>query len=222
MQDASLQESMGPIQDRTRENLCSTDNGIVLTRRLLLKAAKDNRDGKPLPGLDPATQRVRSCAIELPRNVHFQGRRVGRAVPRAGYRSGDRLGRTADRMTGCRQLPARQPYHPDHCRDQLRNVQTAPDPVHLGLRPHARARRRLGAAGGHRAERPRAAGRGDVLPDGAQPRVRRRGAVDVVVHRVAAPRSAAVRRDSGRSSRAISAIRASSSRRRAASASRRT
>jgi nitrite reductase/ring-hydroxylating ferredoxin subunit len=72
MQDASLQESMGPIQDRTRENLCSTDNGILLTRRLLLKAARDNREGKPIPGLDPATQRVRSCAIELPRDVHFK------------------------------------------------------------------------------------------------------------------------------------------------------
>jgi hypothetical protein len=72
MQDASLQESMGPIQDRTRENLCSTDNGILMMRRLLLKAAKDNRDGKPLPGLKPDTQRVRSCAIELPKNVKFK------------------------------------------------------------------------------------------------------------------------------------------------------
>ena len=72
MQDASLQESMGPIQDRTRENLCSTDNGIIMTRRLLLRAAQANREGKPLPGLDPATQRVRSCAIELPRTVQFK------------------------------------------------------------------------------------------------------------------------------------------------------
>ena len=72
MQDASLQESMGSIQDRTKENLCSTDNGILMTRRLLLKAAKDNRDGKTVPGLDPATHRVRSCAIELPRDVKFK------------------------------------------------------------------------------------------------------------------------------------------------------
>jgi nitrite reductase/ring-hydroxylating ferredoxin subunit len=72
MQDASLQESMGPIQDRTRENLCSTDNGILMARRMLLKAAKDNREGKPLPALKPETQRVRSCAIELPKNVKFK------------------------------------------------------------------------------------------------------------------------------------------------------
>jgi len=72
MQDASLQESMGPIQDRTRENLCSTDNGIIMMRRMLLKGAKDNREGKPLPALKPEMQRVRSCAIELPKNVTFK------------------------------------------------------------------------------------------------------------------------------------------------------
>jgi nitrite reductase/ring-hydroxylating ferredoxin subunit len=78
MQDASLQESMGPVQDRTRENLCTTDNGILMTRRLLLRAGKDNREGKPVPGLAPDTQRVRSCAIELPKSVKFKdGAREG-------------------------------------------------------------------------------------------------------------------------------------------------
>ena len=72
MQDASLQESMGAIQDRTRENLCPTDRGIVMARRLLLQAAESNRAGKPIPGLAPAEQRVRSCAIELPRDQHFK------------------------------------------------------------------------------------------------------------------------------------------------------
>ena len=66
MQDASLQESMGVIQDRTREHLVSTDNGIIMTRRALLKAAKANREGKPLPGLAASAQAVRSCSIELP------------------------------------------------------------------------------------------------------------------------------------------------------------
>ena len=45
---------------------------------MLLKAAKDNREGKPLPGLSPESQRVRSCAIELPKNVKFKdGAREG-------------------------------------------------------------------------------------------------------------------------------------------------
>jgi nitrite reductase/ring-hydroxylating ferredoxin subunit len=72
MQDASLQESMGPIVDRTRENLVTTDVGIVTTRRALLEAARANREGRPVPGVAPATQRVRSCALELAKDVPFR------------------------------------------------------------------------------------------------------------------------------------------------------
>jgi nitrite reductase/ring-hydroxylating ferredoxin subunit len=72
MQDASLQESMGPVQDRTRENLCPTDRGIVMARRRLLQAAQANREGNPVPALRAEEQRVRSCAIELPRSQHFR------------------------------------------------------------------------------------------------------------------------------------------------------
>ena len=71
MQDASLQESMGPIIDRSLEKLMPTDRGIVMARRRLLAAAAANREGKPIPGLSPASQRVRSCALELPRDIPF-------------------------------------------------------------------------------------------------------------------------------------------------------
>ena len=82
MQDASLQESMGAIQDRTRENLCSTDNGIIMARRGLLKAARAAREGQPIPGLSAASQRVRSCSIELPHAVPYQeGARHGLFAP---------------------------------------------------------------------------------------------------------------------------------------------
>jgi phthalate 4,5-dioxygenase len=78
MQDASLQESMGPVVDRSRENLVGTDRGIVMMRRALLRAAEANRIGATIPGLDAATQQVRSCAIELPRGTPFQdGARTG-------------------------------------------------------------------------------------------------------------------------------------------------
>jgi hypothetical protein len=40
MQEASLQETMGPIIDRTKENLVSTYNGIIMARHCLLRAAK--------------------------------------------------------------------------------------------------------------------------------------------------------------------------------------
>jgi hypothetical protein len=67
MQDASLQESMGAIQDRTRENLVGTDNGIIMMRLRLMKAAKALVEkGELPPGRDPAHQRVRSAAVVLP------------------------------------------------------------------------------------------------------------------------------------------------------------
>ena len=67
MQDASLQESMGPIVDRMKENLVSTDNGIIMARHRLLRAAKALIDkGITPPGVDPAHQRVRSAAMVLP------------------------------------------------------------------------------------------------------------------------------------------------------------
>jgi phthalate 4,5-dioxygenase oxygenase subunit len=72
MQDASLQESMGPIVDRTREFLVATDSGIAHARRVLLRAAQANRDGKPIPGLAPQEQRVRACSIELAKEVRFK------------------------------------------------------------------------------------------------------------------------------------------------------
>jgi phthalate 4,5-dioxygenase len=67
MQDASLQESMGPIVDRTKENLVSTDNGIIMARHRLLRATKALMDkGVTPPGVAPEHQRVRSAAVILP------------------------------------------------------------------------------------------------------------------------------------------------------------
>jgi hypothetical protein len=57
MQDASLQESMGPIVDRTKENLVSTDNGIIMARHRLLRALKAMEKGETPPGVDPSTRR---------------------------------------------------------------------------------------------------------------------------------------------------------------------
>ena len=46
-------ESQGPIQDRTRENLGSSDKGIVLYRRILLDAIRRNEAGEtPLMVID--------------------------------------------------------------------------------------------------------------------------------------------------------------------------
>ena len=73
MQDASLQESMGPIVDRTKENLVSTDNGIIMARHRLMKAAKALREkGIRPPGIDPTHQRVRSAAVVLPADQAYK------------------------------------------------------------------------------------------------------------------------------------------------------
>jgi hypothetical protein len=69
---------MGPIQDRTRENLVTTDNGVIFARRLLLRLARASREGKPIPALKPEAQRIRSCSIELDKSVPFvEGARHG-------------------------------------------------------------------------------------------------------------------------------------------------
>ncbi|MBI3436776.1 MAG: aromatic ring-hydroxylating dioxygenase subunit alpha [Proteobacteria bacterium] len=73
MQDASLQESMGAIVDRTRENLVSTDNGIIMARHKLMRTIKAmvEKDVTP-PGVDVAHQRVRSAALVLPPDVPYR------------------------------------------------------------------------------------------------------------------------------------------------------
>lgn len=72
MQDASLQESMGPIVDRTKERLVSTDTGIIKARLKLRKCVQEflEEDVTP-PGVDPEHQRVRSAAVVLPEDQAF-------------------------------------------------------------------------------------------------------------------------------------------------------
>ena len=71
MQDASIQESMGRVADRSRENLVLTDRGIALARRQLLKAAEELEQGTHPPGLTAEAQAVRSASFELDRAIPF-------------------------------------------------------------------------------------------------------------------------------------------------------
>ncbi len=71
MQDAAVQESMGPVQDRTKENLVSTDNAIIMARHRLRRAALALPGGAPPPGLRAECQRVRSATFVLPQDVPF-------------------------------------------------------------------------------------------------------------------------------------------------------
>jgi nitrite reductase/ring-hydroxylating ferredoxin subunit len=70
-QDCAIQESMGPIADRSAEHLLACDAAIVKIRRLLLQMLKDHEAGKPLPGMNPASYRVRSGRFEAHKSVPF-------------------------------------------------------------------------------------------------------------------------------------------------------
>jgi nitrite reductase/ring-hydroxylating ferredoxin subunit len=73
MQDASLQESMGPIVDRTKETLVSTDSGIIMARQRLLRAIKAfTESGAMPPGVDIEHQKVRSASVLLPPDQPFK------------------------------------------------------------------------------------------------------------------------------------------------------
>jgi hypothetical protein len=72
MQDASIQESMGPIVDRAKENLVSTDNAIIMARARLRRAALALQKGEPPPGLTQDGHRVRSATFVLPIDVPFE------------------------------------------------------------------------------------------------------------------------------------------------------
>ncbi len=81
MQDASLQESMGPIVDRAKENLVSTDNGIIMARHRLLRAAKALVD----KGRRPA--RGRSARISACGPLRWCCRPISRSRMRPSRRS---------------------------------------------------------------------------------------------------------------------------------------
>jgi len=73
MQDAAIQESMGPIVDRSKETLASSDAAIVAYRRLMLKKARELREGKPPQApAHPEWYRVRSAGIVLKKGIDFQ------------------------------------------------------------------------------------------------------------------------------------------------------
>jgi hypothetical protein len=65
IQDASLQESMGAIQDHENEKLLPTDRAIVMARRFMYEAAMATEQGAEPPALDANQQRVRAAGVLL-------------------------------------------------------------------------------------------------------------------------------------------------------------
>jgi hypothetical protein len=72
MQDASLQESMGSLQNREKEHLVSTDAAIMMARRRLFQSAQAlQKNGTSPPGLETVTHQVRSASFTLPVDKSF-------------------------------------------------------------------------------------------------------------------------------------------------------
>ena len=72
-QDLAVQESMGPIVDRSREHLGSTDRAIITCRRVLLEAIGDVEEGVDPLGLDPRVYRdVRPAETILPHGASWR------------------------------------------------------------------------------------------------------------------------------------------------------
>ena len=71
-QDQAIQESMGPIVDRTLENLSASDIAIVVARRMLISAASTVADGGDPPGIGESYYRVRAIDAILSKNVDWK------------------------------------------------------------------------------------------------------------------------------------------------------
>ncbi|SAL80854.1 Rieske (2Fe-2S) domain-containing protein [Caballeronia arvi] len=73
LQDTAVQESMGPIVDRSLEVLGSGDAAIVRFRRMLLAVADElEKTGEVSAANKPELYKVRSAGVVLPHGVDFQ------------------------------------------------------------------------------------------------------------------------------------------------------
>jgi phthalate 4,5-dioxygenase len=69
-EDKAVTEGMGPIIDRTQEQLGPSDVGIIQIRRMLIEAATAQREhGATPPGVTAWPNMVKSCIVFLPREL---------------------------------------------------------------------------------------------------------------------------------------------------------
>ncbi|HET9488600.1 MAG TPA: Rieske 2Fe-2S domain-containing protein [Methylomirabilota bacterium] len=71
-QDRAIQESMGPIVDRSQEHLGPADKAIIQARRLLLQAVKTVRDGGIPLGIQPTYRALRAAEGVVPRDADWR------------------------------------------------------------------------------------------------------------------------------------------------------
>jgi phthalate 4,5-dioxygenase oxygenase subunit len=79
-QDFAVQESMGPIYDRTQEHLGSADTAIIQMRRLLLEAVRDVSEGRDPVGSQGQGSSVRPAQMYLPQDANWTETRLKDAL----------------------------------------------------------------------------------------------------------------------------------------------
>lgn len=88
LQDTAVQESMGPIVDRTREHLCAADANIVRLRKRLAEAALRFRDeGKfPIAAENRTVYHCRPLGLQLAKGADWVGETENRRNPEPNIR----------------------------------------------------------------------------------------------------------------------------------------
>jgi hypothetical protein len=73
VQDAACQAGVSPVYDRTRENLCASDTGVVRTRRVLLGAlaALQERGELPHCATHPEAFMARAVSLSLSKDAEW-------------------------------------------------------------------------------------------------------------------------------------------------------
>jgi phenylpropionate dioxygenase-like ring-hydroxylating dioxygenase large terminal subunit len=85
VQDQAIQESQGPIVDRTQERLGTSDSAIIHVRRRLMSEARALRDrGAPPSPADPESFCVRSASVLLPPDANWVEGAMARVVVKPG------------------------------------------------------------------------------------------------------------------------------------------
>ena len=72
IQDRAVQESMGPIVDRSREHLGPADRAVIQARRLLLQAMRTVEAGGTPPGVEPTYYTLPPAEAVLPRDADWR------------------------------------------------------------------------------------------------------------------------------------------------------
>lgn len=73
IQDRAVQESMGPVCDRSEEHLGTSDKAVIFYRRLILRKLAEMEQGLTLPGQAPGLSfDQRAASVYMPSNAPWQ------------------------------------------------------------------------------------------------------------------------------------------------------